>query len=105
MSGGFSLKKTSWASVANVLTLDVPVLLMTIGIITRPAFMVPWVCRACLRGSYMVYMWSTASCILPSVEYLHSTSRSCPLPRNVGSMMRCPSESVMYPTALTRSGL
>ena len=50
-SGGSSLKETSWTISASVLALKVPVLLMTIGIIRTSAFMVPWVCRACLSGS------------------------------------------------------
>ncbi len=37
-SGGASLKDTSWASSASVLKLNVPVLLMTIGIIMASAF-------------------------------------------------------------------
>ncbi len=41
MSGGFSLKETSWAISARVLTLNVPVLLMTIGIILVSALSVP----------------------------------------------------------------
>ncbi len=52
--GGFSLKETSCAISARVLTLKVPVLLMTIGIILMSAWSVPWVCRACFSGSYMV---------------------------------------------------
>jgi len=50
-SGGSSLKETSWSISASVLTLNVPVMVMTIGIIMTSAFMVPWVCRACLSGS------------------------------------------------------
>ena len=67
--------------------------------------MVPWVSRACLSGSYMVYMWSMTACMFPSVEYLHSMSCSCLLPLNVGSMVICSSELVVYLIALTRSGL
>ncbi len=54
VSGGSSSKETSCAISANVLTLKVPVLLMTIGIIVMSACSVPWVCRACFKGSYMV---------------------------------------------------
>ncbi len=53
-SGGSSSKETSCAISARVLTWNVPVLLMTIGIILMSAWSVPWVCRACFRGSYMV---------------------------------------------------
>ncbi len=42
---------------------------------------------------------------IPSVEYLHSMSCCCLLPRNDGSLMRCPLESIVYPIALMRSGL
>ena len=67
--------------------------------------MVPWVSRACLSGLYMVYMWSMAACMFPSVEYLRSMSCSCLFPLNVGSVVRCPSESVVYPIAFMRSSL
>ena len=103
--GGSSLKYTSWAIFANVLTLNIPVLLMTIKIIMTSVFMVPRVSRACLSGSYMVYMWSVTACMFPCVEYLHSMSCSCLLPLNVGSMVRCSSESVVYLNVLTRFGL
>ena len=53
-SGGSSSKETSCAISARVLTLKVPVLLMTIGIILMSAFSAPYVCRACFSGSYMV---------------------------------------------------
>ena len=52
--GGSSSKETSCAISARVLTLKVPVLLMTIGITFMSARSVPWVCRACFKGSYMV---------------------------------------------------
>jgi len=51
VSGGSYLKATSWAISASVLTLNGPVLPMTIGIIMTSAFMVQWVCRACFSGS------------------------------------------------------
>ena len=54
VSGGSSSKETSCAISARVLELKVPVLLMTIGIIFMSACSVPWVCRACFKGSYMV---------------------------------------------------
>ena len=50
-SGGSSLKEMSWAISASVLTLNVSVMLMTIGIIMTSAFMVPWIWRACLSIS------------------------------------------------------
>ena len=53
-SGGSSSRDTSCAISAKVLTLKVPVLLMSIGMILISACRVPCVCRACLRGSYMV---------------------------------------------------
>ena len=53
-SGGSSSKVTSCAISARVLTLNVPVLLMTIGKILMSACNVPYVCRACFSGSYMV---------------------------------------------------
>ena len=52
--GSSSSKDTSCAISTRVLTLKVPVLLMTIGIILMSALRVPWVCRACFSGSYMV---------------------------------------------------
>ena len=76
-SGGSSLKDTSCAISARVLTLKVPVLMMTIGIILMSVLRVPYVCSACFSGSYMVWMWSIMSVMLPSVEYLHSMSWSC----------------------------
>ena len=42
-SGGSSSKETSCAISARVFTLDVPVLLMTIGMTLISAFIVPWV--------------------------------------------------------------
>ena len=53
-SGGSSSKDTSCAISARVLTLKVPIPLMTISIILMSAFSVPWFCRACFSGSYMV---------------------------------------------------
>ncbi len=87
-SGGSSLKETSWAISARVLTLSVrvPSLLMKIGMILMTTLRVQWVSRACLRGSYMVYMWSITTCVFPSVEYLYSIICRCFLPPNVGSL-------------------
>ena len=52
MSGGSSLKDTSWAISVRVFTFNfIPVLLMTMGIILMSAFSVPWVWRAYLSGS------------------------------------------------------
>jgi hypothetical protein len=51
MSGGSSLKDTSWAISARVFTLNVHVLLMTIGMIMMSALSLPCVCRAALRVS------------------------------------------------------
>ena len=42
MSGGSSVKETSWAISARFLTRNVPVLLMTIGMMLISAFSVPW---------------------------------------------------------------
>ena len=53
-SGGSSSREMSCAISARVLTLKVHVLLMIIGIILMSALRVPWVCRACFSGSYMV---------------------------------------------------
>ena len=53
-SGGSSSRDISCAISARVLTLKVHVLLMTIGMILISPCKVPCVCRACLRGSYMV---------------------------------------------------
>ncbi len=50
-SGGSSWKDTSWAISERVLTLNVPVLLMTIGITFIFAFSVRCVRRACFSGS------------------------------------------------------
>ena len=52
-SGGSSVNETSCEISAYVLTWKVPVRLMTMGMILTSAFRVPWVCRACLSGSYM----------------------------------------------------
>ena len=49
--GGSSLKYTTWAISARVLTLSVNVRLMTIGMILTLALRVPCVRRASLRGS------------------------------------------------------
>ncbi len=54
LSGGSSSKETSCAISTRVLTLKVPVLLMTIGIILMSALSVPWICKAYFSGSYMV---------------------------------------------------
>ncbi len=53
-SGSSSLKVTSCAISARVLTLNVPVLMMTIGIILMYACNVPYFCRVCFSGSYVV---------------------------------------------------
>ena len=53
-SGGSSSRDTSCAISAKVLTLKVPVLLITMGIILISVLSVPWVCRACFSGSYIV---------------------------------------------------
>ena len=45
-SGGSSMKETSWAISARVLTWKVHVRLMTMGIILTSPFRVPWVCSA-----------------------------------------------------------
>ncbi len=50
-SRGSFWKDTSWAISGSVLTLNVLVLLMTIGITFTFAFSVPCVRRACLSGS------------------------------------------------------
>ena len=52
-SGGSSVNETNCEISACVLTWKVPVRLMTMGMILTFAFRVPWVCRACLSGSYM----------------------------------------------------
>ena len=70
-SYGSSLKRTDWAISASVLTLNDPILLMTIGIMSMSAFRLPWVWRGCFSGSYMVHMWSMTPCVFLSVEYLH----------------------------------
>jgi hypothetical protein len=41
VSGGFSVKETSWAISARVFTWNIPVLLMTIGMVTIFALSVP----------------------------------------------------------------
>ncbi len=53
-SGGSSSNDTSCAISARVLTLNVPVLLITMGIIFISALSVPWVFKACFNGSYIV---------------------------------------------------
>ena len=51
-SGGSSSKETSWAISERILTMwKVPVRLMTMGMILRSAFRVPWVWSARLSGS------------------------------------------------------
>ncbi len=52
--GGSSLNETKCAFSASVRTLKVPILLMTIGIITIYALNVPCICNACLSVSYML---------------------------------------------------
>ncbi len=89
-SGGSSSKDTSCTISTRVFTFYVPVLLMTIGIILMSACIVPWVWRACLRSSYMLWIWSMMSMMLPSVEYLHSMSCSCLLPLYVWSILSLP---------------
>jgi len=51
VSVGSSFEDTSWAISARVLTFNVPVLLMTMGMILTFAFSMPWVWRAYLSGS------------------------------------------------------
>ena len=53
-SGGSSSSEMSCAISARVLTLNVPVMLITMGTILIYALSVPWVCRACFNGSYIV---------------------------------------------------
>ncbi len=55
-SRGSSLNYTSCAISASFLTLKVPVMLITMGMILISVVSVPWVYRACLSGSYMSYM-------------------------------------------------
>ena len=105
VSGGSSSKETSCAISARVFTLNVPVLLMSIGIILLSACCVPWLSRACFKGSYMVYIWSMISVMLPSVEYLHSMSCSCLRPLYEGSSLSVPFGPIMYPIARMMSGL
>ena len=50
-SGGFSLEETSSAISARVLAWKVPDRLMTMGMILKYAFRVPWVWSASLSGS------------------------------------------------------
>ena len=50
-SGCSSLKDTSWAISATVLTLNVLVRLMTVGMMSTSTLRVPWICMASLRGS------------------------------------------------------
>ena len=104
-SGGSSSSDMSCAISASVLTLNVPVLLITMGMILISALRVLCVCRACFSGSYIVYMWSMMSVMLPSVEYLHSISCSCLLPLYVGSSLSFPSGPIVYPIARMMSGL
>ena len=51
VSGGSSLNDISWAILVSVLMLKMPVLLVTMGMILISAFIVSYVCRACLSGS------------------------------------------------------
>ena len=90
-SGGSSEWETSCAISARVLKLNVPVLLITIGIIFMSALIVPCVWSASLCGSYIMWMCSMMSSMLPSVEYLHSISWSCLLPLYVWSIVSLPS--------------
>ena len=53
-SGGSSSSDMSCAISARVITLNVHVLLIAMGIILISALSVPWVCRACFSGSYIV---------------------------------------------------
>ena len=57
----------------------------------------------------MVHRWFRCSlmpaCVFPTVEYLHSMSCSCLLPRNVGSVMSWPLGLEVYATTLIRSSL
>ena len=52
-SGGSSVNETSWETSARVLTWNVPVRLMTMGMILTSAFRVPHVRSACRSGSYI----------------------------------------------------
>ncbi len=103
--GGSSSKDTSCAISARVFKLNVLVLLMTIRIILMSACIVPWVWRAFFNGSYMLWIWSMMSVIFPSVEYLHSMSCSCLLPRYVWSISSFPSGPNLKPIALIMYGL
>ena len=50
-SGVSSVNETSWEISASLLTWEVPVRLMSMGMILTSAFRAPWVCSACRSGS------------------------------------------------------
>ena len=71
-SGGSSLRVNSLLMCLRVGSLRVPVLLMTIGMISISWGHAPWVRMASLRGVYLSRMdWATVW-KFSSVEYLHS---------------------------------
>ncbi len=72
MSGGFSLRDTSWAISASVRVWKFLVLLITIGITSTCIRPLLWSCMACLSGSWILCMCSMVSRMLLYVEYLHS---------------------------------
>ena len=75
-SGGSSLRVNSLLMCLRVGSFRVPVLLITIGMISISWGHAPWVRMASLRGVYFSRMdWATVW-KLSSVEYLHSISWS-----------------------------
>ncbi len=52
-----------------------------------------------------MHKWYITACVFPLVEYVHSMTCSCRLPRHIESIIRCPTGHVVYPTALIRYGL
>ena len=91
LSGGFSLKDTSWAISANVRVWNLPVLLITMEMFwTWCLFFLLCLIMACLSGSYMLCMLEMVSRVLLYVEHLHSMSCRHLLPLYVMSSTSCP---------------
>ena len=96
---------TNWAISANVRVWKLHVLIITIGITSTCSRPLSCSCIACLRGAYIVCMWSMISNMLLSVEYLHYMSWRHLRPLYVVSTTRAPRWFMLYPMTLMMSDL
>jgi len=104
-SDGFSLNEMRCAIYAKVRVWNLPVLLMTIGIIITGSLLLICLVRTCFNGSYMLCVLLTVSRVFKSVDFLHSISCRHLLSLYVLCSIRCPLAFRLYHMDLMMSGL